>query len=136
VPGSDLAVMKVDLADLTSMDVKGQEAAAIFGCVDILINNAGVSYRGSIEDTEMDVHTQVMAVNYFGQIALTKSNNCEIIYFLGTKFHGLATINMFMDIWIHGFPIIFNITKVNKYFTKDQQIIMILQYTIGILTFS
>ena len=33
---------------------------------------AGISYRGSIEATDMDVHVKVMVVNYFGQIALTK----------------------------------------------------------------
>jgi len=62
----------VDLADITSLLVKGEEAKALFGRVDILINNAGISYRGSINDTDIDVHQNVMTVNYFGQIALTK----------------------------------------------------------------
>jgi len=36
--------------------------------------------------------------------------------FVGTKFHSLMTMDMFVDTWIHGFQIILNITKVNKYF--------------------
>jgi len=35
---------------------------------------------------------------------------------MGTKLHGLMTTDMFMDTWIHGFQIIRNITRVNKYF--------------------
>lgn len=44
----------------------------LFGKVDILINNAGVSYRGEISSTQIQVDERVMAVNYFGQIALIK----------------------------------------------------------------
>ena len=68
----DLAVLQVDLTDVPSLERKGDEAAEIYGHVDILINNAGISYRGSIQDTDIDVHMKVMTVNYFGQIALTK----------------------------------------------------------------
>lgn len=71
----NLAVLKVDLGDLDTLKVKGEEAKALFGKIDILINNAGVSYRGSIEDTDIDVHKNVMTVNYFGQIALTKGKS-------------------------------------------------------------
>ncbi|XP_060580242.1 dehydrogenase/reductase SDR family member 7B-like [Ruditapes philippinarum] len=70
---SHLAVLQVDLADVSSLEKKGDEAVDIFGHVDILINNAGISYRGSIQDTDIDVHMKVMTVNYFGQIALTKA---------------------------------------------------------------
>jgi len=33
---------------------------------------------------------------------------------MGTKFHGLITMGMFVDTWIHGF--IWNIIEVSKYF--------------------
>uniref|UniRef100_A0A8R1TQU3 Dehydrogenase/reductase SDR family protein 7-like n=1 Tax=Onchocerca volvulus TaxID=6282 RepID=A0A8R1TQU3_ONCVO len=41
--------------------------------IDVLVNNAGLSMRGSCRDTSMDVHRQVMEVNYFGHIAITKA---------------------------------------------------------------
>uniref|UniRef100_A0AAF5PLQ9 Oxidoreductase n=1 Tax=Wuchereria bancrofti TaxID=6293 RepID=A0AAF5PLQ9_WUCBA len=41
--------------------------------IDVLINNAGLSMRGSCKDTPMDVHRQVMEVNYFGHVAITKA---------------------------------------------------------------
>ena len=58
------------------------------------------------------VHKQFPMTVNLKQVALTvKSFN-----FVGTKFSGLMTMNMFMDTWICGFQIILNITKVNKYF--------------------
>ncbi|OZC09302.1 hypothetical protein X798_03643 [Onchocerca flexuosa] len=41
--------------------------------IDVLVNNAGLSMRGSCKDTSMDVHRQVMEVNYFGHVAITKA---------------------------------------------------------------
>lgn len=46
----------------------------IHGKIDILINNAGISYRGEVVNTNMDVDIKVMFTNYFAQIALTKGN--------------------------------------------------------------
>ena len=40
--------------------------------VDILINNGGISQRGTAIDTKLSVQRQVMEVNYFGTIALTQ----------------------------------------------------------------
>lgn len=40
--------------------------------VDVLISNAGISQRGTIEDTIIDVHHNLMDVNYFGQVNLVK----------------------------------------------------------------
>ena len=66
------AVLQLDLSDLHSMTSKASEAAAIFGHIDSLVNNAGISYRGCIEQTTLDVDQSLMTVNYLGQVALTK----------------------------------------------------------------
>ncbi|XP_039263122.2 dehydrogenase/reductase SDR family protein 7-like [Styela clava] len=39
--------------------------------IHILINNAGMSYRGNILSTSMDVHKKLMETNYFGHVSLT-----------------------------------------------------------------
>uniref|UniRef100_A0A915DUQ6 Uncharacterized protein n=1 Tax=Ditylenchus dipsaci TaxID=166011 RepID=A0A915DUQ6_9BILA len=39
----------------------------------VLINNAGVSNRGSCQQTSINVQRQVMEVNFFGQAAITKT---------------------------------------------------------------
>jgi len=42
------------------------------GCVDILINCGGISQRGSVMDTDVAVHKEIMDINYFGAVILTK----------------------------------------------------------------
>ncbi|WP_372762860.1 SDR family oxidoreductase [Pseudoalteromonas sp.] len=43
------------------------------GAVDILINNAGVSQRSLFLENDFNVYRQLMEVNYFGLVALTKA---------------------------------------------------------------
>ena len=68
-----------DLADPGAIAGAASEILQCFGHVDVLINNAGISYRGAIVDTSPDVDKRVMETNYFGPVALTKGK------FLGQK---------------------------------------------------
>ena len=43
-------------------------------------------------------------------------NNVKSFNFVGTKFYGLMTTDMFVDTWNRGFQISLNITKLIKYF--------------------
>ena len=43
-----------------------------FGRIDILINNAGISQRSLSKDTQLDVERQLMNINFFGSVAMTK----------------------------------------------------------------
>ncbi|NWV32013.1 DRS7B reductase, partial [Grantiella picta] len=62
-----------DLSDTKTVVNAAEEILKAVGHVDILINNAGISFRGSIVDTGLDVDKKVMETNYFGPIALTKA---------------------------------------------------------------
>lgn len=62
-----------DLTDPGAIVTATAEILQCFGHVDVLINNAGISYRGTIVDTTTDVDKKVMETNYFGPIALTKA---------------------------------------------------------------
>lgn len=44
----------------------------VYGHVDIMVNNAGISYRGEVIATTPEVDLRVMGVNYFGTVSLTK----------------------------------------------------------------
>jgi len=66
------ATMRLDLEDLKGIKDKSSVALAIYGQVDILINNAGVSYRGNVLNTEIELDQKIMTINYFGPLALTK----------------------------------------------------------------
>lgn len=62
-----------DLADTGNVDRAAEEILRCYGQVDVLINNAGISYRGNILDTHISVQRDVMETNYFGPIALTQA---------------------------------------------------------------
>ncbi|CAL8305000.1 unnamed protein product [Merluccius merluccius] len=62
-----------DLAKVETVDRAAGEILQCYGQVDILINNAGISYRGNILDTDLSVQRAVMDTNYFGPIALTQA---------------------------------------------------------------
>ncbi|XP_077172479.1 dehydrogenase/reductase SDR family member 7B isoform X2 [Paroedura picta] len=62
-----------DLADTKAVVSAAEEILKRVGHVDILINNAGISYRGTIADTALEVDRRVMETNYFGPVALTKA---------------------------------------------------------------
>ncbi|GAA6226128.1 dehydrogenase/reductase SDR family member 7B [Lates japonicus] len=62
-----------DLANTDTVDRAAEEILKCYGQVDVLINNAGISYRGNILDTHLSVQRDVMETNYFGPIALTQA---------------------------------------------------------------
>uniref|UniRef100_A0A8C7E7R7 Dehydrogenase/reductase SDR family member 7B n=1 Tax=Nothoprocta perdicaria TaxID=30464 RepID=A0A8C7E7R7_NOTPE len=62
-----------DLSDTRMVINAAEEILKNMGHVDILINNAGISYRGTVVDTGLDVDKKLMETNYFGPVALTKA---------------------------------------------------------------
>ncbi|XP_069124676.1 LOW QUALITY PROTEIN: dehydrogenase/reductase SDR family protein 7-like [Argopecten irradians] len=68
------AIFLMDLSDLSSLAGQVDEMVRQVGPIHILINNAGVSSRGQVEDTIcVDAFIKVMTINLFGQVALTKA---------------------------------------------------------------
>ncbi|XP_054565841.1 dehydrogenase/reductase SDR family member 7B isoform X2 [Eptesicus fuscus] len=67
------SLVTFDLADTGATVAAAAEILQCFGHVDVLINNAGVSYRGAVLDTPVAVDKRVMETNYFGPVALTKA---------------------------------------------------------------
>ncbi|KAJ7305896.1 hypothetical protein JRQ81_010262 [Phrynocephalus forsythii] len=62
-----------DLSDINAVVRAAEEILKGVDRVDVLINNAGISYRGSIVDMMLEVDRKVMETNYFGPVALTKA---------------------------------------------------------------
>lgn len=71
--------MPLDLTNINSLQTEVSKIIDIHGKIDILINNAGISYRGEVVNTNMDVDIKVMLTNYFAQIALAKGNYLILI---------------------------------------------------------
>ncbi|KAM3598222.1 uncharacterized protein V6R79_015232 [Siganus canaliculatus] len=66
-------IVVFDLTNRDTLDRAAEEILKCYGQVDVLINNAGISYRGNILDTDISVQRDVMEANYFGPIALTQA---------------------------------------------------------------
>jgi|UniRef100_A0AC35FAI3 dehydrogenase/reductase SDR family protein 7B len=56
---------KQQIDDLKTLAIDGKT-------IDVLVNNAGMSMRGSCVDTPLKIQRQVMEVNYFGHVLVTK----------------------------------------------------------------
>ena len=66
-------VLALDLEKSDEFKAKTDEVIAKYGRVDVLINNGGISQRSEVIETDMAVYRRLMEVNFFGNIALTKS---------------------------------------------------------------
>lgn len=66
-------ILPLDLTKSETFADKTKIALESFGHIDILINNGGISQRSLAKDTVLDVDRQIMEVNYFGAVGLTKA---------------------------------------------------------------
>jgi len=87
---AQVAIMTLDLAFTDTLEMAAQSAVAIYGHVDILVNNGGISQRSLAKDTSIEVDKQLMNINYFGSIALTKA---LIPHFLKRKSGQFVTVS-------------------------------------------
>jgi len=67
-----VAILPLDLADYGTVSNNVKTAVSIYGRIDILINNAGISQRSLIMDTDLEVYEKLINLNYLGTVALTK----------------------------------------------------------------
>ncbi len=68
----NIRVLPLDLAQPSTLQLCAEAAIQVFGHVDILINNGGVSQRSLAKDTSIEVDRTIMEIDYFGTITLTK----------------------------------------------------------------
>lgn len=66
-------ILPLDLENPDEFNAKNQQVLAMFGRIDVLINNGGISQRSLAKDTALSVDRKLMDVNYFGTIALSKT---------------------------------------------------------------
>ncbi|MEP7197859.1 MAG: SDR family oxidoreductase [Saprospiraceae bacterium] len=65
-------VLQMDMTNSNEIKTAFEEVISKYGKVDVLINNAGLSQRSKILDTNFEVYRKLMEVNYFGTIYLSK----------------------------------------------------------------
>ena len=67
-----IKILTIDLSSPDTLPINVEMALHFFGGINILINNGGVSQRSLAKDTILDVDRQLMEVNYFAPVQLTK----------------------------------------------------------------
>ncbi|HEX6177024.1 MAG TPA: SDR family NAD(P)-dependent oxidoreductase, partial [Thermoanaerobaculia bacterium] len=66
-------IKPLDLTDGTSIAMNAADVLRELGHVDILVHSGGVSQRSLAVETDLATDRQIMELNYFGTIALTKA---------------------------------------------------------------
>jgi NAD(P)-dependent dehydrogenase (short-subunit alcohol dehydrogenase family) len=69
--GADVLAVRCDVARREEVDAWVERAAAAFGAVDVLVNNASVIQVGPFQATTLEDFEQAMAVNYWGTVHAT-----------------------------------------------------------------
>ncbi len=70
---SNCYVLPLDLVEISTFPEKVAEAIKAFGKIDLMLHNGGISQRSLIKETPLTVDRQLMEVNFFGTVALTKA---------------------------------------------------------------
>ena len=68
----DIRILPLDLGEAATLQLITEAAIQLFGHVDILINNGGISQRSLAKETVLVVDRRIMEVDYFGTVALSK----------------------------------------------------------------
>jgi NAD(P)-dependent dehydrogenase (short-subunit alcohol dehydrogenase family) len=63
-----ITIMQMDVDSQESVDAATSAIRANAGCIDVLVNNAGIAAAGSIEGLSFEVFKAVMETNYFGAL--------------------------------------------------------------------
>lgn len=69
----NIEVLTLDLANYKAMQNVTSKAIELFGRIDILINNGGISQRSPIIETDIEVDKKLMEIDYLGTVALSKA---------------------------------------------------------------
>lgn len=72
-PEGRAAIVTLDLAEHSLLGEVAERAWGQFGHIDVVVHNGGVSQRSLAAETSLEVDQRLMAINYFGPVALTKS---------------------------------------------------------------
>lgn len=70
---SNSLIIPFDLSDTSHANDYAKQIISKFGRIDILINNGGQSQRSSVVETSIETERQLMEINYFSAVNLSKA---------------------------------------------------------------
>ncbi|GHS98065.1 oxidoreductase [Planctomycetales bacterium] len=68
----DAKILPLDVAQTLAAPAAVEQAWALFGRIDVMAHNAGVSQRSAAAATPLATTREIMETNFFGPVALTK----------------------------------------------------------------
>ncbi len=68
-----IKILALDLENLESLPQKAEEAIQLFGKIDVLINNGGISQRSLALETQLETEQKLMTIDFWGTVVLSKS---------------------------------------------------------------
>ena len=73
IEDGDCLILPMDLSQYQNVHSHVEQVISRFGTIDLLINNAGISQRSLVAETDLSVDEAIFDLNFFGVIALTKA---------------------------------------------------------------
>jgi NAD(P)-dependent dehydrogenase (short-subunit alcohol dehydrogenase family) len=71
--GDNSLALELDVADPKQVAAAAKTAQEKFGRVDVLVNNAGVGYFGSFEESGLDEARRMFEINFWGLVGMTRA---------------------------------------------------------------
>lgn len=68
----DVLIVPFEATELEQLDALVSKVMQWQGRIDVLVNNAGISQRSLVSDTDMAVYRKIMEIDFFAPVALTK----------------------------------------------------------------
>ncbi|MGV3761065.1 SDR family oxidoreductase [Parapedobacter sp.] len=77
--GARAVAVRCDVANEADCEALVQQAVTVFGGIDVLVNNAGVSMRALFADLDLAILHRLMDVNFWGTVYCTKYAMPELL---------------------------------------------------------
>jgi len=71
--GGNSSVLFLDMLDSQALEKSVKTAIDRFGGIDILINNAGISHRSVVNETDVEFDRKIMEIDFFSYVILSKN---------------------------------------------------------------
>lgn len=68
----EVLALSGDVSDVSDCEKIAKDVIKEFGTIDVLVNNAGISMRAMFDDIDINVFKQVMDINFYGTLYMTK----------------------------------------------------------------
>jgi 3-dehydrosphinganine reductase len=78
-PGQRFGFSAVDVSDMAQVEKAAKQIREELGVPDVLINSAGITYPGYVQDLSLEIFHQMMEIDYFGTVNMVHAFLPEMI---------------------------------------------------------